>query len=1257
MSHDSLDAVIAGYMLVVEAGDVPNRQELLDRHPEHAEALRAFFADLDRMDRVASPLRIADGLEATGAVEANGHTVLPTVRYFGDYELLEEIARGGMGIVYKARQVSLNRLVALKMILAGSFASSRDVQRFRSEAEAAANLDHPHIVPIYEVGEHEGQQYYSMKFVEGTSLARHPRSDPRREVEGMVSVIRAVHHAHQRGVLHRDLKPSNVLVDSQGTRLVTDFGLAKRLANADGSITETGQVLGTPKYMAPEQAAGRKDLTVAADVYSLGVILYERLTGQTPFTGDNALTVLRQARESEPPRPSSIRPGLDRDLETVVLKCLEKEPIRRYLSAEALADDLANWLAGRPISARPVGQAERLWRWCRRNPAVASLAATVALSLFAGIVISTLFAVRANDRAQSERRQRERADALALDAGIAAARSQALLAQDASDPSVKLLTLAEAFCQVPAQPEADDLRWAIGASLALAGQQFHRLLPPLEGHDQPETAYTLSPDGRTYTAAAPDGTVRLWDFRTGRLQVTLRGHRGHVGEILFSPDGRLVVTWAGDGGSIDGVRVPAEGGIWYDNAKLYLNNGDQNVRIWNAATGEPRVRIPLRATAYFGDQISPDGRRLLVGTLLCDSADGRRIADLSASAGNATSVQFSPDGLVLALQETGRSMLRRMEDHVGERGGLPQEDADRTTVVDASTGRRLYTLPSSNVRFSPVGGEIAAAKRDTVRIYESATGKAKAVFSLPALPDEPRIKNSRFFFDDRRGAVAFGGSRGSRFEIGRFFFDDHFVFVYFWEEGMAVFGRSTGRRLAWLDGCEGPVDFSPDVAYAFYGGDVFDGTTLRRLKPPEGHRFHPALKSRAKLGRVQILETNHSLWDLPTELRLGSALPRDTIGGRLTYYEQTDGLVVDGQDITWIDRQPLATDPAIVRLWTEVVTRKRLVSGKEAERLTEAEWERCRQRLLRLLPVAASPLLVSVARDKDHWLRQGLQPAVCRTFMVFDPSDPINPYAGKAAPDRELDPAARVAALDELITSRPSWWYLQERGKSFLQMKNRNAAARDFLAAGHLAGDWYWNNVPAILDGPDRDRLLLASRPEAFLRDVLKLGTEEAEVAMYNLASLRRDSKRLVELSLSVLSHRLIPKHDLEGAVRLVRDLSPRDRGEDIGMVGGFVPADFGAGLAGIALYRQARFVDALSELNRAEQRFLEPHAPFGVRTAVLSTLAMTHARLGHARDAREWLQRARDQAHSDNSEDSPFLREAEEVLLDPTFPDDPFAD
>jgi serine/threonine-protein kinase len=407
MSHDSLDAVIAAYMLAVEAGEVPNRQELLDNHPEHVDALLAFFADLDRIDRVASPLRIAGGLEATGAVDSNGHTELLTVRYFGDYELLEEIARGGMGIVYKARQISLNRMVALKMILAGSFASSRDIQRFRTEAEAAANLDHPHIVPIHEVGEHDGKQYYSMKFVEGTSLSGHVRSDPRKEAEGMVAVIRAVHHAHQRGVLHRDLKPSNVLVDSQGKRLVTDFGLAKRLTTSGGSFTETGQVLGTPRYMAPEQAAGRKDLTVAADIYSLGAILYERLTGQTPFTGDDALTLLRQARESAPPRPSTIQAGFDRDLETIVLKCLEKEPGRRYSSAEALADDLDRWLRGEPILARPVGQLERSLLWARRNPVLAATGSLSILALLMVAILSSIAASQAAARARAEARERD----------------------------------------------------------------------------------------------------------------------------------------------------------------------------------------------------------------------------------------------------------------------------------------------------------------------------------------------------------------------------------------------------------------------------------------------------------------------------------------------------------------------------------------------------------------------------------------------------------------------------------------------------------------------------------------------------------------------------------------------------------------------------------------------------------------------------------------------------------------------------------
>src|SRR6516164_362686 len=336
---DPLDAIIAEYVQQVEAGAVPDREALLAQHPDLADRLRAFFADYDQLDRQAAELRLSADPnlttdQAPPGADATGLAGLPRVRYFGDYELLEVIARGGMGVVYKARQMSLNRLVALKMILKGELATPRDVARFRTEAEAPANLDHPHIVPIYEVGEHDGQQYYAMRYVEGPSLARHPRSDARTEARIVADVAAAVHHAHRRGILHRDLKPSNILIDSGGRPLVVDFGLAKHV-NANRTLTETGAIVGTPLYMAPEQAAGRKDLTVAADVYSLGVVLYERLTGRTPFTGETVLEVLRQVRETEPPRPSSISPGLDRDLETVCLKCLEKDPARRYASAEA----------------------------------------------------------------------------------------------------------------------------------------------------------------------------------------------------------------------------------------------------------------------------------------------------------------------------------------------------------------------------------------------------------------------------------------------------------------------------------------------------------------------------------------------------------------------------------------------------------------------------------------------------------------------------------------------------------------------------------------------------------------------------------------------------------------------------------------------------------------------------------------------------------------------------------------------------------
>ena len=311
------------------------------------------------------------------------------VRRLGHYELLEEIGRGGMGVIYRARQQHSRRIVALKRILSYHAESGETLVRFRRETEAAASLDHPNILPIYEVGETEqGIPYFSMKYAPGGSLAEVApalRNHPRQIVRLLIKVSRAVAHAHSHGILHRDLKPGNILLDARGEPLVSDFGLAKWL-DTSTDLTRTLTIFGTPGYIAPEQAkSSRKQLTAAADIYSLGAILFSLFTGRPPFLGENAFAVIQQASEKLAPKLRSLAPALDRDLETICAKCLDREPHARYQSADALADDLERWLEGRPIVARPILPVTRTWRWSKRNPKLA--ASNIAALVFAAIAI------------------------------------------------------------------------------------------------------------------------------------------------------------------------------------------------------------------------------------------------------------------------------------------------------------------------------------------------------------------------------------------------------------------------------------------------------------------------------------------------------------------------------------------------------------------------------------------------------------------------------------------------------------------------------------------------------------------------------------------------------------------------------------------------------------------------------------------------------------------------------------------------------
>jgi eukaryotic-like serine/threonine-protein kinase len=437
-----------------ERGEQPDALSYASRFPQFQEELAAAFES-----RAHDPTETGSGRQS---VSAQAVTVdAPTVRGSEGfdqgglrlngargprdcgYEILGELGRGGMGVVLKAHQIALNRTVALKLVKSGSFATEAEVFRFQNEAEAVAQLDHPHIVPIYEVGRWGDQHFFTMKLVSGTSLDKRLEqfaADPRAAAQIVTKIAEAVHHAHQRGILHRDLKPANILLDDAGRPHVTDFGLAKKLDGGQ-EATHSGALVGTPSYMSPEQAGGTgRALSTATDVYGLGTILYALLSGRAPFAGTTLVETLDMVRMHAPEPPSAINRIVPRDLEIICLKCLEKEPRRRYASALELADDVRRWLGGMPIQARPVGKLTRGLMWCRRNKALAGLAALLLLSLLGGLAGIT-WKWREADR---ERTKAQAVNELLIERLLGQASAE-------MDPLAKNLTVRELLDRTAAQ--------------------------------------------------------------------------------------------------------------------------------------------------------------------------------------------------------------------------------------------------------------------------------------------------------------------------------------------------------------------------------------------------------------------------------------------------------------------------------------------------------------------------------------------------------------------------------------------------------------------------------------------------------------------------------------------------------------------------------------------------------------------------------------------------------------------------------------